>query len=159
MKVYLYLHNPIPIIMKAVTTAKLSTIAKLLARENPVAFQQMCEKSEPMLTNVKLIQPIKDKINELYPEIDRTDESILFATTVYFAYAPANIIDGSMERSPNGMRHEMCRAMDWKDAPICNHYASIGRAYFKGKTFRAKVEHILSYFSRHSVKSNQVSLF
>lgn len=145
--------------MKAATTAKLSTIAKLLARENPVAFQQMCEKSEPMLTNVKLIGQIKGKLNELYPDLDRTDESILFSATVYFAYAPANIIDGSMERSPNGMRNEMCNAMSWNDAPVCNHYASIGRVYFKSKTFRAKVDHILSYFSKWSVKSNQQLLF
>lgn len=145
--------------MKPVTTAKLSTIAKLLARENPAAFREMCEKSEPELRNLTLIPRIKEKINEEYPELDRTDESILFAATCYFAYAPANILDSSLERSPNGMRQQMCKAMEWKDAPICNHYAKISMAYFKGKTFRAKVDHILSFFKQWSVKSQQINLF
>lgn len=145
--------------MRTLTTAKLSTIAKLLARENPEAFGQMCEKSEPMLKNTTLIPAIYERIRSEFPELDRTDFSILFAATCYFAFAPANLIESGTERSPNGMRQEMCKAMGWKDAPVANYYGSIAIAYFKGRSFRAKVDQILGYFAGHSVKSNQVSLF
>jgi hypothetical protein len=145
--------------MKPATTAKLSTIAKMVAKEHPEVFQQMCAKSEPMLRNVNLIPRIFQKIEEQFPEMDRTDKSIMFAACVYSAYAPATLESPDLERSPNGIRQEMCKVMEWKDAPICNYYKNISAAYFKGKTFREKVNNVLDQFQGHSVKSNQASLF
>lgn len=145
--------------MKPATTAKLSTIAKMVARENPELFREMCAKSEPMLRNLALVPKIKAKIDEEYPDLDRTDQSILFSGICYFAYAPANMIDSSNERSPNGIRKEMCKAMGWKDAPTCNHYSRISMVYYKGKSFKEKIDHILSFFQEWSIKSKQTSLF
>ena len=145
--------------MKPNTSAKLKTIALMLAKDNPDVFRQMCEKSEPMLKNTSIVPRIKEKIEQEFPELDRTDHSILFTTTVYFAYAPAILEGGDLERLPNGIRPQMCSVMQWKDAPTCNYYANIGRVYFKGRTFKEKVNHILSFFQGHSVKSNQPSLF
>jgi len=146
--------------MKPTTTAKLSTIAKMVARENPAAFREYCEKCEPMLRNMSLVPLIKNKIDEEFPDLDRTDQSILFAATCYFAYAPAIIVGGSdLERAPNGIRKQMCKVMEWKDLPTVNYYTSIGAAYFKGNTFRSKVDKVLSFFAGYSVKSNQINLF
>ena len=144
--------------MKTNTIARLSTIAKMFAKENPSAFSELCNRSEPMLKNVSLVPQIHVKMKELYPELDRTDESILFAATVYYAFAPATMTDSSLERLPNGIRKEMCKAMIWKDAPVCNYYAGIAKAYFKGKTFRTKVEEVLSYFQSWSLKADQTEL-
>lgn len=145
--------------MKPSTTAKLSTIAKMLAKENPEVFRAMCEKSEPMLRNVNLVPLVYGKIKEEFPELDRTDESILFTTTIYHAFAPAIMEGDALERLPNGVRPQMCNVMQWKDLPTCNYYANIGRVYFKGKTFKEKVNHVLSFFQGYSVKPNQTSLF
>ncbi len=144
--------------MKTNTIARLSTIAKMFAKENPSAFNELCNRSEPMLKNVSLVPQIHVKMRALYPELDRTDESILFAATVYYAYAPATMTDSSLERLPNGIRKEMCKAMIWKDAPVCNYYAGIAKAYFKGKTFRTKVDEVLSYFQSWSLKADHTEL-
>lgn len=145
--------------MKPATTAKLSTIAKMLAKENPEVFRMMCEKSEPMLKNISLIPLVHSKIKEEFPELDRTDESILFAATIYFAYAPATLENSQLERAPNGIRQQMCNVMQWKDLPTVNYYAGIGAAYFKVRSFKEKVNTVLNYFSGYSVKPNQTSLF
>lgn len=145
--------------MKIQTTAKLATIAKMLAKKNPSEFRACCIESEPMLRNISLVPEIAFKIDEEFPELDKTDKSILYAASVYFAYSPATMIDTSLERLPNGIRQQMCDVMQWKDAPICNYYSNIAVAYFKGKSFREKVERVLAHFQGWSVKRNQIELF
>ncbi len=137
----------------------LKTIAKLLAREDVNTFRRISTMCEPMLKNQSLVPAIKAEINARYPELDRTEESILFAGCVYYAFKPVSMIDSSLERAPNGLRGEMMKVMKWKDAPLCNHYAGIAAAYFKVKRFRAQVEEVLQSFERYSIKSNQIELF
>lgn len=149
--------------MKKVSTiAKLPTVARLLALKEPEVFRAMCRECEPMLLprHAKLIPEIHAKIKEEFPDFDRTDQSILFAGTIYHAYAPATMLGGSdLERLPNGIRPVMCNVMQWKDAPTVNYYSKISQAYFKGHSFKGRVNHILSFFQGYSVKSNQQQLF
>jgi len=146
--------------MKKVSTiAKLSTIARKLAKDNPDEFRRICNECEPTLKNLSLIPSIHSTIKEQFPDMDRTDESILFAATVYFAYAPSALESSDLERAPNGIRQQMCKVMGWNNAPVVNHYAQIAGAYIKGRQFKERVHSILMGFERFSVKSNQISLF
>lgn len=145
--------------MKKVSTiAKLPTVARLLALKEPEVFRAMCRECEPMLTNLTLIPQIHSTIKEQHPDIDRTDESILFAACIYHAYAPA-ALESSIERAPNGIRQIMCKVMEWNNATVCNHYSSIAQAYIKGKSFKERVTAVLMGFERFSVKSQQIELF
>lgn len=148
--------------MKVQTTAKLATIAKMLAMKNPNDFREFCNASEPMLIpskHAKLIPQIHEEIKRQNPEFDKTDESILFAITVYQAFAPATMYSSDMERLPNGIRPIMCEVMQWKDAPTCNYYMSIGRSYFKIPSWKIRARKVLDVFMGYSVKPNQQELF
>lgn len=145
--------------MKPITTAKLTTIAKMVARENPDLFKEMCSKSEPLLKNVNLIPAIHSTIKDQNPDLDRTDESILFAACVYHAFAPATLEGSDLERAPNGLRQAMCNVMNWQDAPVVNYYQQMAKTYFKGRSFKERVSAVLLGFERFSVKSAQMELF
>ncbi len=134
---------------------KLSTIAKVLARQSPEEYQAAVKMCEPMLSQPALIPQIYTRIKEMHPELDRTDESILFAATVYQAYAPAALLGSGIERAPNGVRKAMCKVMGWNDAPVCNYYCSIAQAYCKNPKFKERVSAVLVGFEQFSVRSQQ----
>ena len=138
--------------------SNLSTIAKIIARKNPSVFTEAKQLCEPMLKNPRFLPEIHKRIKEIYPDIDRTDESILFAAVAYQAYAPATLIDKGIQRAPNGIRKVMCEVMSWNNATVCNNYNSIARAYIKGVSYQDKVNAVLLGFEKFSVKSNQISL-
>ncbi|WP_183560632.1 hypothetical protein [Mucilaginibacter sp. SP1R1] len=138
---------------------KLSTVAKVIARQSPEAYRSAVKMCEPCITNPSVIPAIHKAIKETYPELDRTDESILFAATVYTAYSPACLLASGVDRAPNGIRKVMCEVMGWQDAPVCNYYADLGRAYIKGAKFKERVSSILLGFQQFSVRSNQIELF
>jgi hypothetical protein len=138
---------------------KPSTLVKVIQRQSPEQYREAMRLCEPMLKQPAIIPAIHARIKETYPELDRTDESILFAATVYSAYAPATLLGSGIERCPNGIRQEMCKIMQWKDEPTVNYYQRISAAYLKGKAYQAKVESILLEFQQFSVKSQQTELF
>jgi hypothetical protein len=138
---------------------KLATIAKVMAKQYPEQYRATVKTCEPMLIQNGLIPSIHSKIKEMHPELDRTDESILFAAVVYSAYAPATFEGEGIERCPNGVRSLMCQVMNWNDAPTVNYYHRISGAYLKGKAYQEKVSAILLGFQQFSVKSKQIELF
>ncbi|MBB6126958.1 hypothetical protein [Mucilaginibacter lappiensis] len=138
---------------------KLSTVAKVLAKNSPEQYREAVKLCQPMLSQPAIIPAIHERIKETYPELDRTDESILFAATVYTAYAPACLLASGVDRAPNGIRQTMCKVMGWNDAPVVNYYCDLSRAYIKGPKFKEKVANILLGFQQFSVKSNQIELF
>jgi hypothetical protein len=138
---------------------KLDTIAKVIARNNPDAYRQAEKLCEPMLKIPTLIPAIHKAIKDTYPEMDRTDESIMFSACVYSAYSPASLLASGVCRAPNGIRKVMCEVMSWNDAPIVNYYTSIAQAYVKNPKFKERVSSILLGFEQFSVKSQQIELF
>jgi hypothetical protein len=138
---------------------KPSTIAKVLQRQSPEQYRAAVKMCEPMLQQPTIIPAIHKAIKETYPELDRTDESILFAAVVYSAYAPACLISSGFDRAPNGIRKVMCEVMKWNDAPTCNYYADLGRAYIKGVKFKERVSAVLLGFEQFSVRSQQIEMF
>lgn len=143
--------------------SNLTTIAKLVARNNPQAFREAEQLCEPMLLpkHAKLIPEIHQAIKEQFPELDRTDESILFSACTYTAFAPATLLSSGIERAPNGIRSVMCEVMSWNNATVVNHYQDQARVYCKGAAgveFNKKISSVLLGFERFSVKSTQLSL-
>lgn len=138
---------------------KLSTIAKVLQRQSPEQYRQAVKMCEPMLKQVKLLPQIYSRMKELYPDQDRTDDSIVFTLCVYQAYAPATLMGQGVDRAPNGIRKPMCEIMQWKDEPTVNYYQDLGRTFQKVPTYKKKVESILLGFQQFSVKSTQQELF
>jgi hypothetical protein len=138
---------------------KLSTVAKVLQRQSPEQYRSAVKMCEPMLQQPTIIPAIHKAIKETYPDLDRTDESILFAAVVYSAFAPATLIATGIERCPNGVRSVMCQIMEWKDEPTCNYYQRISAAYLKGKAYQERVQSILLGFQQFSVKSSQIEMF
>ena len=138
---------------------KYSTLAKVIAKNDPEAYRKAVKVCEPMLAQPTIIPAIHQAIKETFPELDRTDESILFAATVYTAYAPACLLASGVDRAPNGIRQQMCAVMGWNDAPVCNYYADMARTYIKGPKFKDRVSAILLGFQHFSLKSNQIALF
>jgi hypothetical protein len=138
---------------------KLSTVAKVLQRQSPEQYRSAVKMCEPMLQQPTIIPAIHKAIKETYPDLDRTDESILFAATVYTAYAPACLLAQGVDRAPNGIRQQMCNVMGWHDAPVCNYYADMARTYVKGVKFRDRVSSILLGFQQFSIRSQQIEMF
>jgi hypothetical protein len=138
---------------------KLTTIAKVLQRQSPEQYREAVRVCQPCLINPAIIPDIHQAIKSAYPELDRTDESILFAATVYTAYAPASLLAPGIERAPNGIRKVMCEVMQWNDAPVVNYYTSIAQAYLKIPKFKERVSAILLGFQQFSVQSNQIEMF
>jgi hypothetical protein len=138
---------------------KLSTVAKVLAKQSPEQYRAAVKVCEPMLAQPAIIPAIHKAIKETYPDLDRTDESIMFAAAVYQAFAPACLLGSGVDRAPNGIRQQMCKVMEWNDAPVCNYYADLARAYIKGAKFKERVSAILLGFQQFSVKSQQIELF
>lgn len=153
--------NGISICLKSIKLmgAKLSTIAKVLAKQSPEQYRAALKLCEPMLEQPAIIPQIHKAIIDVYPEMDRTDESIMFAACVYSAYSPASLLSPGIERAPNGIRKVMCEVMDWKDAPVVNYYTGIAAAYLKNPKYKEKVSAILLGFQRFSVKSSQIEMF
>jgi len=139
--------------------SNLTTIAKLVARNNPEAFREAEQLCAPMLANQKLIPEIFKKITEVFPEMDRADQSIMFTACTYTAYAPATLLNSGIERAPNGLRSAMCEVMQWNNSTVVNHYQSIARAYCKGSKFQDRISSVLSGFQQFSIKSQQTKLF
>ena len=142
--------------------SNLTTIAKLVARNNPEAFREAEQLCEPMLLpkHAKLIPEIHKAIKDQFQELDRTDESIMLSACIYQAFSPAAMIGGyKLERLPNGIRPVMCNVMQWNSATVVNHYFKISQVYFKGVLFRQKVMDVLSPFNKYSSISNQQELF
>jgi hypothetical protein len=137
---------------------KLTTVAKVLQRQSPEQYRAAVKMCEPSIANPQVIPLIHKAIKETYPDLDRTDESILFAAVVYSAYAPATLLGQGIERCPNGVRSLMCQVMQWKDEPTCNYYQRISAAYLKGKAYQEKVSAILLGFQQFSVKSSQIEM-
>lgn len=139
--------------------SNLNTIAKIIARNDPEAYRKASVLCEPMLSRTHIIPEIYRAIKSNYPELDRTDESILFAATVYTAYSPASLLASGICRAPNGIRKAMCEVMQWNDAPVVNYYAGIAQAYVKNPKFKDRVNEVLSEFQQYSVKSQQTEMF
>lgn len=137
----------------------LANIAQVAAHISPEVIKQAEDMCAPMLKKTHLIPQIYSKIKETFPELDKTDESILFTTCVYSAYAPSTLLWNGIGRAPNGIRKIMCEIMQWKDAPTVNYYCQIGRAYFKNPKHKARMATIMMGFEQFSVKPNQISLF
>lgn len=137
----------------------LANIAEVAAHISPEVIKQAENMCAPMLKRTSYIPQIYSKIKEEFPDLDRTDESILFATCVYSAYAPSTLLWNGIGRAPNGIRKVMCEIMQWKDAPTVNYYTDRGRAYIKGPKFKGKVEAILMGFQQFSIKPIQIELF
>lgn len=138
---------------------KLTTIAKVLARQSPEQYRAAVKMCEPMLNQQRLIPEIYYKMKELYPDQDKFDNSVIFSICVYKMFAPATLIDKGVDRAPNGIRKQMCQLMNWNDAPVVNFYQDKGRTFQKVPTYKAKVESILLGFERFSIKSQQTELF
>ena len=128
----------------------LSTIAKVISLNNPEAYSQAVKICEPMLSTTSIIPEIYTRIVETYPEMDRTDQSIMFTACVYSAYSPASLL--GIQRAPNGIRKIMCEVMQWNDAPICNYYVNIAQAYCKNPKFKERMATILMGFEQFSIK-------
>src|SRR5437868_4536845 len=101
--------------------ANLATIAKVIARQSPEQYRAAVKMCEPLLATPSIIPAIHQAIKEAYPDMDRTDESIMFAACVYSAFSPASLLAPGIERAPNGIRKVMCQVMDWADAPVVNY--------------------------------------
>ncbi|MEO6522209.1 MAG: hypothetical protein ABIN91_11060 [Mucilaginibacter sp.] len=138
---------------------KLSTVAKVLQKQSPEQYQAAVKMCEPMLAQPTIIPAIHKAIKDTYPDMDRTDESIMFAACVYSAYSPASLLSPGIERAPNGIRKVMCEVMQWQDAPVVNYYTSIASAYLKNPKFKDRVSAVLLGFEQFSVRSNQIELF
>jgi hypothetical protein len=138
---------------------KYSTIAKVVAKQSPEQYRAAVKMCEPLLAQPSIIPAIHKAIKQAHPDLDRTDESILFAAVVYQAYAPACLLAQGVDRAPNGIRQQMCNVMGWQDAPVVNYYADMARTYVKGAKFKERVSAILLGFQQFSVRSNQIELF
>jgi hypothetical protein len=139
--------------------AKLSTIAKVIQRQSPEQYRAAVKMCEPLLATPSIIPAIHQAIKEAYPDMDRTDESIMFAACVYSAFSPASLLAPGIERAPNGIRKVMCQVMDWADAPVVNYYTGIAGAYLKNPKFKEKVSAVLLGFEKFSIRSQQIELF
>lgn len=140
-------------------TTNLKTLAKVIAKTNPNAYREAEKLCEPMLNNPRFIPEIHKRITEVFPEMDRTDQSIMFMACTYTAYAPATLLGQGLERAPNGIRSIMCQVMEWNNETVCNHYQDLGRAYIKGVKFQERVSSVLMGFEQFSIKSQQIELF
>jgi hypothetical protein len=138
---------------------RLSTIAKVLQRQSPEQYREAVRMCAPMLASPSIIPAIHNAIKQAHPDMDRTDESIMFAACVYTAYSPASLLAPGIERAPNGIRKVMCEVMQWNDAPVVNYYTSIASAYLKNPKFKERVSAVLMGFEQFSIKSNQIELF
>lgn len=134
----------------------LDTLARIIAKTNPEAFKAAEKLCAPMLKDIKFIPMIYSSIRETFPEMDKTDESILLTACVYSAYAPATLIAQGIQRAPNGIRAAMCELMEWKDEPTVNYYQDKGRAYVKNPKFRERMALVMGEFEQFSLKSGQV---
>ncbi|WPU91826.1 hypothetical protein SNE25_21140 [Mucilaginibacter sabulilitoris] len=139
---------------------KYSTLAKVIAKNDPEAYRNAVKVCEPMLNNPsKFLPEIHKAIKDIYPDIDRTDESILFMAVAYKAYAPATLLGQGVDRAPNGIRKVMCQIMGWNNETVCNFYQDAARAYSKGKSYQEKISAVLLGFEKFSIKSQQIELF
>jgi hypothetical protein len=138
---------------------KLTTVAKVLQRQSPEQYRAAVKMCEPMLAQPAIIPAIHTAIRTAHPDMDRTDESIMFAACVYTAFSPASLLAPGIERAPNGIRKVMCEVMKWNDAPVVNYYTSIASAYLKNPKFKERVSAVLLGFEQFSVRSNQIEMF
>ena len=136
----------------------LDTLAKVIAKTNPEAYKAAETLCAPMLKDIKFIPMIYSAIRDAFPEMDKTDESILLAACVYSAYAPATLIAQGIQRAPNGIRAAMCELMQWKDEPTVNYYQDKGRAYVKNPKFRERMALVMEGFEQFSLKPAQIKI-
>ncbi|WP_158797668.1 hypothetical protein [Pedobacter sp. L105] len=136
----------------------LDTLAKVIAKTNPEAYKAAEILCAPMLKDIKFIPMIYSAIRDTFPEMDKTDESILLAACVYSAYAPATLIAQGIQRAPNGIRAAMCELMQWKDEPTVNYYQDKGRAYVKNPKFRERMALVMEGFEQFSLKPSQIKI-
>ncbi|HEY0174943.1 MAG TPA: hypothetical protein VGC08_01110 [Pedobacter sp.] len=134
--------------MTTLTNTRYVEIAKALQVVYPSVFSEVMNMCIPMLEDVKLIPRIYAAIRQNYPDIDRTDESILFTACVYKAYAPATFIGKGVARVRAGVREAMCEVMEWPDKPIVNYYAEISKAYIKTPTVSQRVSSVHIAFEK-----------
>jgi len=143
---------------------KAATFMELTARFNPEVYDNILKICRPCFVNQSIIPQIHEVITSKFPELDKTDTSILFAATVYKAFAPATLLGSGIERAPNGIREKMCELMQWNDAPVVNYYQDIARSYVKGAAaleFNKKIDITLSdeSIAKFSVEDKQIKLF
>ncbi|WP_219223358.1 hypothetical protein [Pedobacter antarcticus] len=134
---------------------KLNTIAKIIEKTNPEVFREAEKLCTPLLTDRKLIPEIYKRISEVFPEMDRTDQSIMFMACTYTAYAPATLLGPGFERAPVGIRSAICEVMNWNNETVCNHYQDLGRAYIKGAKFQERVSAVLLGLDKFSAEGGQ----
>lgn len=137
----------------------LKTLARVIAKTNPDAYREAEKLCTPMLNDLGFIPQIYKRITEVFPEMDRTDHSIMFMACTYTAYAPATLLGQGIERLPNGIRAVMCEVMQWNNETVCNHYQDLSRAYVKGPKFQERVSSVLTEFEQFSVRSQETELF
>lgn len=143
---------------------KASTFMELTARFNPEVYDSILKICKPCFVNQKIIPTIHTIIKREFPNLDKTDESILYSGIVYKAFAPATLLGSGIERAPNGIREIMCNVMTWNDAPVVNYYQDKARSYVKGAAgveFNKKIEVVLNdpEIAKYSVEDKQIKLF
>lgn len=143
---------------------KATTFMELTARFNPEVYESIIKICKPCFVNQNIIPTIHSVLKEYYPELDKTDQSILFAAATYKAFAPATLLGSGVERAPNGIREKMCNLMQWNDAPTVNYYQDKARVYCKGAAgveFNKRIDSILNHeeVAKYSVEDKQIRLF
>ena len=70
---------------KVSTTAKLPTVARMLALKSPDVFREILKECEPMLKNLQLVQSINQEIKRQHPELDRPG-TVLYSQPVFITH-------------------------------------------------------------------------
>lgn len=97
----------------------------------------------PLSDNQRIIPFAYDNILYFYPDLDKTDLSILFVGVVYKIFSPAAFIEGGLVRAPTGIRQKICDIMQWADPPVCNYYMSMAKVYITRPFFKERVDLII----------------
>lgn len=120
-----------------------SAIGKTMLFLHAQLVNDIISKIQPLSEDQSLIQEIYKNILYFYPELDKTDKSILIVAVVYKVFSPIAFINGELARAPNGMRKAVCKLMHWKDETVCNYYLGMARVYITRPFFKERVDTII----------------
>jgi hypothetical protein len=126
-------------------------VARHISQINPEIYSQAKESVTPMLTDMKHIPAMFDKVVEFFPDQDKTGTMLLFVSLVYDSYCPAALLPKSAMKLPVGLRDEAARVSGYPNPEMINYFFSIAKAYMKGKAFRSRVDQVKNEFKQFSV--------
>lgn len=127
------------------TSHAFAEIGRTMYAIHPDLVLRTCQEYKPVLKDLSYLSAIYAEMVMRYPDLDLTDQRILFVAIAYKLYWPSSLL-GVGKARPD-LRKAIADVLGYVNGENVNRWLGITKAYMKNQAFRAKVNKIVEIWT------------